>query len=701
MTTYNTGNPLGSAAAKDLYDNAENFDHLSNDQVNEAWPDRFGVPRLTWHGMEMRYQEKLTSMGWSLIDSFQNGTTLTRTDQALRWALPDGDGEYYRWDGVLPKNVPVNSTPETTGGIGTGAWLSVGDAALRSQLAKTGGVNLVNGALHGAMDSDPNIGFKITTSSGELYEYTPGITGLAEGFSVSASQLYLTRNGLSYKYSSPHNTLVWPSQYLDKNADAKTSIEAVMSHGLNIDMNGASVNVSNINATKDLLNAEIVAISDAGSLLTINSCRVFNVKVNCNSKAVRRPIHIKAGSVNPVLRNFEVFDSAGALQVSAVFVDCNDVKDFVVDGFIVRDCSAVANGTQGDADGPCRGVIVGTALDPYPTQETVSSGVITNGYIYNLGPWEDCDGVVVQVYDSSANTLSAGKIKVHGIKTRNVLKRAVKIQANNVDVSDIFVQCDDATATNPMYSIVSVYGDQCTISNISGRGRINNGVDTSTGFNHVNNIFLKSTANYEDGAGLHIISGQVSASNIYSEGARYVVYIRAVSAPTPFVSVSGIGGQGYNGVVIMDMRNGFSISSVHLNDIYATSSSTARSSISIDATGGVIGTVNITNVKRLSGANTSSDINISGNVSKCYVRGAILDSGSSTVGVAMATGQLIAENISTNKVYAVQATQTTDSFINNIDGQVRLVNTTNTRDGLYRSISQSGTNTGLAIVTYA
>lgn len=252
-----------------------------------------------------------------------------------------------------------------------------------------------------------------------------------------------------------------------------------------------------------------------------------------------------------------------------------------------------------------------------------------------------------------------------------------------------------------MYSIVSVYGDQCTVSNISGRGRINNGVDTSTGFNHVNNIFLKSTANYEDGAGLHIISGQVSASNIYSEGARYVVYIRAVSAPTPFVSVSGIGGQGYNGVVIMEMRNGFSISSVHLNDIYATSSSTARSSISIDATGGVIGTVNITNVKRLSGANTSSDINISGNVSKCYVRGAILDSGSSTVGVAMTTGQLIAENISTNKVYAVQATQTTDSFINNIDGQVRLVNTTNTRAGLYRSISQSGTNTGLAIVTYA
>lgn len=135
MTTYNTGNPLGSAAAKDLYDNAENFDHLSNNQVNQFWDDRLGRSRLTWYGMEKKYQEKLASMGWKLIDSFQAGTTLTRADQALRWMLPDGDGEYYRWDGEFPKNVPAGSTPSTTGGTGTGAWISVGDASLRTDLA--------------------------------------------------------------------------------------------------------------------------------------------------------------------------------------------------------------------------------------------------------------------------------------------------------------------------------------------------------------------------------------------------------------------------------------------------------------------------------------------------------------------------------------------------------------------------------------
>lgn len=143
MTTYYTDEPLGSSSAKVLYDNAQNFDHLSNDQVNELWKDRFGVDRLTWHGMEKRYQEKLTSMGWTLMESFQDGAALTRADQALHWKLPDGDGEYYRWDGALPKTVPADSTPATTGGVGPGAWVGIGDAALRSMLASSIGSSMI------------------------------------------------------------------------------------------------------------------------------------------------------------------------------------------------------------------------------------------------------------------------------------------------------------------------------------------------------------------------------------------------------------------------------------------------------------------------------------------------------------------------------------------------------------------------------
>lgn len=56
MTTYNTRNPLGSTAVKDLHDNAENLDHLVNDESRDVWDDRFGQERKTWAGIEKQAQ---------------------------------------------------------------------------------------------------------------------------------------------------------------------------------------------------------------------------------------------------------------------------------------------------------------------------------------------------------------------------------------------------------------------------------------------------------------------------------------------------------------------------------------------------------------------------------------------------------------------------------------------------------------------
>ncbi|WP_341237842.1 hypothetical protein [uncultured Limnobacter sp.] len=49
MTTYNTGNPLGSADPKDLFDNAQNLDEVIN-STDLNWTDRLGVPRRTLAG---------------------------------------------------------------------------------------------------------------------------------------------------------------------------------------------------------------------------------------------------------------------------------------------------------------------------------------------------------------------------------------------------------------------------------------------------------------------------------------------------------------------------------------------------------------------------------------------------------------------------------------------------------------------------
>jgi hypothetical protein len=138
MTTYKTGNPLGSAAAKDLFDNAQNLDFALNDISKAIWQDRLGRNRKTWYGIQRDAQEAISSFGYITLDSFEDGATLTLPNQVLRW---QENGEYYRWDGEYPvggKVVVEGSAPDSSGGIGLGAWLSVGDATLRGNLLSEG-----------------------------------------------------------------------------------------------------------------------------------------------------------------------------------------------------------------------------------------------------------------------------------------------------------------------------------------------------------------------------------------------------------------------------------------------------------------------------------------------------------------------------------------------------------------------------------
>ncbi|HHI2102845.1 TPA: hypothetical protein ACP4ZK_001984 [Escherichia coli] len=70
--------------------------------------------------------------GYNTKKSFELGNTIIYLNDVLLW---ESNGEYYRWDGPLPKVVPPGSTPTTTGGVGPGAWIGVGDAVLRTELS--------------------------------------------------------------------------------------------------------------------------------------------------------------------------------------------------------------------------------------------------------------------------------------------------------------------------------------------------------------------------------------------------------------------------------------------------------------------------------------------------------------------------------------------------------------------------------------
>lgn len=142
MTTYNTGNPLGSSAAKDLYDNAQNFDFALNDITQVIWKDRFGRNRRSWYGIESYVAEAAAAYGYTILSgvTFQTGATVNINDILLNTV----DGQYYKWTGSFPaggKVVPAGSTPETSGGQGNGKWLGVGSQAAFNETRRAGAIS--------------------------------------------------------------------------------------------------------------------------------------------------------------------------------------------------------------------------------------------------------------------------------------------------------------------------------------------------------------------------------------------------------------------------------------------------------------------------------------------------------------------------------------------------------------------------------
>lgn len=139
MATQPTNIPVPSESPGDLKFNAGKIDEFVT-SMGWTYTDRFGVEHYTIEGMRWLAQQAIAAFGYITLDSFEDGNTLTLPNQVLRL---ESTGESYRWDGAFPKVVPPNSTPESSGGVGPGKWLSVGDATLRGDLASGGKAGLV------------------------------------------------------------------------------------------------------------------------------------------------------------------------------------------------------------------------------------------------------------------------------------------------------------------------------------------------------------------------------------------------------------------------------------------------------------------------------------------------------------------------------------------------------------------------------
>ncbi|HCD1105319.1 hypothetical protein JW308_18245 [Morganella morganii] len=157
MATIPTQNAVPSEAPRDLKFNSGKIDEFVTSLEHE-YKDRFGRCHMTIEGMKWMFDQlvlrfkvdmnqAIISAGYITVDSFQQGAQLpdneiTQRNQILR---DETTGEYYRWDGYLPKVVPAGSTPESTGGIGKGAWIDIGGANLRTDLKADNGFTFVGG----------------------------------------------------------------------------------------------------------------------------------------------------------------------------------------------------------------------------------------------------------------------------------------------------------------------------------------------------------------------------------------------------------------------------------------------------------------------------------------------------------------------------------------------------------------------------
>ena len=241
MATTPTNMPVPSESPRDLKFNAGKIDEFVT-SLRREYEDRFGNKHYTIEGLRWLAQQTIASFGYITLKSFQLGAPLPNNELTLpNQVLQDEtDGEYYRWDGAFPKTVAAGSTPASSGGVGLGAWLSVGDATLRSNLIKSDGEKYIGICPDVATlrTIEPSFTNQNITVRG-YYPDTPGLGGgTFIAFSSSEADdgvnIFVTAGGKRWKRTGSHidipveNGGMMASRTAEQNSDALERLHACL-----------------------------------------------------------------------------------------------------------------------------------------------------------------------------------------------------------------------------------------------------------------------------------------------------------------------------------------------------------------------------------------------------------------------------------------------------------------------------------------
>lgn len=228
MATTPTNKPIPSEDPRDLKFNAGKIDEVVTSDAH-YYTDRFGVRRWTIAGFQHTAEEAIRNYGYITMDSFEGGATLTLPNQVLRY---EATGEYYRWGGELPKTVPAGSTPESAGGVGIDAWLSIGYATI-SYLEKQNyelwnfalqrvGYNLV-GFFSAGVEINTSGDVVLDKNKAKAYRYVgdlPHVISTEDVPSDTSKWHEVSLNGIEAASSADMTRLISDGHYIiEKNAD--------------------------------------------------------------------------------------------------------------------------------------------------------------------------------------------------------------------------------------------------------------------------------------------------------------------------------------------------------------------------------------------------------------------------------------------------------------------------------------------------
>lgn len=315
MATQPTNLPVPSESPRDLKFNAGKIDEYVT-SMGWTYTDRFGQKHYTIEGNNYLAQQAMAAFGYVILTgkTFTTGATINQPNEVL---LNTADGEYYKWTGSFvsgQKVVPENSTPESTGGIGPGAWLSVGDTTARQYVdMRTNTFNVEYFGFKTGTGQDIsklltafNQAEELVFSNGDYYldDFTMPNTAKCKKITVKNSRLIM--NG----YSNVYNVVDTFTIDLSDNGVYHGGLHrATVSQDCAVGSYTIPVNDSSLFKVGDMITTSFLIPDDANTWKWSNSPSYGEMNhitaINGNILTVKNPVETRTLMRNVIVGNWQ------------------------------------------------------------------------------------------------------------------------------------------------------------------------------------------------------------------------------------------------------------------------------------------------------------------------------------------------------------------------------------------------------------